>query len=227
MLACALGIFFMQGVVDVYLSAQKTFALQKAIAHLQENARFATHFLTQNIRMAGELSCEHLLPMPNPPEALRGYQGNPPPTLKNKILAGTDSVSIERCRTNDGSESIEKYAFFISETSRKNQLGKKVYALYESPIVGNKVELVPNVNDMRISYGVMSADGQGVQAYLPADKVSDWKMVKSVEIALLLSSEMPVLSKPESIQFAGKPLPKSRYLHKEWPVYVNLRERHE
>lgn len=224
MLACALGIFLIQGLIDLYLHSKRTFELQKAFVHLQENARFAAHFLAQNIRMAGDISCENTLPIADSPEALRGYQNDPPPSLKGKILSGTDSVSIERCRMKNGIKSIEKYAFFISETSRKNQLGKKIYALYESPIWGDKTELIPNVVDMRIYYGVADTNEQNVKAYLSADEILDWKRVKSVEIALLLSSEMPVLSQPESVEFMGKVLPKSRYLQKQWHYYIQLRE---
>ncbi len=225
MLACALGAFLLQGLADLYLNSKRVFELQKAIVHLQENARFAGHFLAQNIRMAGDISCENTLPMSDISQALQGYQSSPPPSLKEKVLKGTDSIFIERCRMKNGSQFIEKYALFISETSRKNQLGKKIYALYESPILGSKTELVPNIVDMRIYYGIATADGQDVQAYLPADEVSDWQKVKSLEIALLLSSEMPVLKEPESIQFMGKILPKSRYLQKQWHYTINLRER--
>lgn len=207
MLACVLGVLLIQGVLEIYLGTKKIADLQMATARLQENARFATHFLTQHIRMAGDFSCESSPPMVDPVDALQGYhQSNLPPSLRNKARPGTDSVMIKRCRVREGREILEKYLLFIGETTRKDAAGNKVYALYESPLVGDKVELVPDIVDMRIQYGVASGDGQGVQTYVPAAGVVDWKRVKSLEIVLLL---------------------KSLKFEKPWHLYVTLRERHE
>jgi hypothetical protein len=224
MLASVLGIFLTHGLVELHLSSKKTFAVQNALVHIQENARFASHILGNTIRMAGDFSCEGAL-LIDSRIGLEGYQSNPPASLKDKVLKATDSILIHRCNIKGGLESIDKKFFFVSATSRNNLFGDNVYALYESPLYGNKVELIPNVVNMRIQYGVMDPQNMEIKAYKRADDVLDWEMVKSVEIALLLRSEAPVFITPLPVTFMGDILPASRYLHKQWNLYISLRER--
>ena len=88
-------------------------------------------------------------------------------------------------------------AYFISKTSYKDATGQPVYALYESINQGNKQELVDNIQNMRIEYGMNSN-------YYPANAITTWNKVRSVYIVLDLTINN---------------------LHKEWPIYIALRER--
>lgn len=225
MLACALSIFLIQGVINTYLSNKLTYELQSSIAAMQENGRFATHILSQNLRMAGDSNCDYSLAYLDATDAIHGYQKSPPASIKNKIKKDTDSVVFKRCRFEEGKTAAEDYAFFISATTRKNKLGETIYALYTAPLSGDKTELVPNVTGMRIYYGVWDPVANDIQAYLPADQITDWNHIKGVEIALLLNSENPVLNNEVNYEFSGSLLDKSRYLRKEWNIYVMLREK--
>lgn len=225
MLACALGLFLMAGLIQICLACKKTFNLQQAIINLQENGRYAVHFLNQHIRMAGYAGCESVPPFVKPESAIAGYENNLPAVLQGKVTKGTDSVIAGGCYLENGKQKYNQYAFFISATTRKNRLGKTITSLYEMPLDGAKRELAANVERMKISYGVMAPDGKNIAGYESADKIKDWRQVRAVDISLLLVSEEPVLTRAETYQFAGEKLPADRYLHREWDTYIALREK--
>ncbi len=226
MLACTLGMFLMAGLIQTYLTCKKTFNLQQAIITLQQNGYYAVYFLNQNIRMAGYAGCESSTPpFIKPDSAIVGYENKLPPVLKGKVVNGTGSIIIGNCRIENGKQRYNQYAFFISPTSRKDRLGKSISSLYEMPIDGSKRELVPDVEQMLISYGTMTPDGENIAHYESADKVKDWRAVRAVEILLLVNSEQPILTRPEAYTFAGKIMPADRYLHREWSTYIAMREK--
>lgn len=224
MLAQALALFLIIGLIQIYLTVEKTFHVQQAIMQMQENGRFAVHFLREHILIAGNANCDSSKSFVNTDLAIKGYAHELPVFLRGKVAKNTAVVVIGHCETQDNITSFKQRAFFIGATSRKNKSGKTTYALYEMPIGNNKRELVSDISDMQISYGVATEDGKNILEYLPADAVLNWKKIKSVSIALLLDSEFPILSKPEPYRFAGKIFSKDRFLHREWDVYITLRE---
>lgn len=223
MVAQALGLLLIFGCLQIYLATQKSVALQQAVVAIAENARFASHVLNQNIRMAGYAACDSAA-MTQPALAIHGYQTQPPAFIQNKVAKGTDSVVISTCISQNDKETFNQLAFFIGATSRKGALGQTIYALYMNPLDDDKSELVSNVDNMRISYGVTDNSGQNILQYLPADQVTDWSKIRAVAIALLFSSDSPVLPQPQSYEFAGKTMAADRFLHREWDIYIALRE---
>lgn len=224
MLSTALGLFLIGGFIQIYLTVEKTFNLQQAITQIQENGRFAVHFLRERILMAGYEDCGASPSFVNADLAIQGYRNTLPGFLQSKALTNTDSVVIGRCEVDGGVMQFKQVAFFIGATNRKNKLGKTIYALYEMPVGDDKRELVSGISHMKINYGVATLDGADVLQYLSADNVVDWKKIKAVDIALLLDSETPVLSKPASYLFAGKNFSPDRFLHRQWHTYIALRE---
>lgn len=221
MLACALGFLLLSGLLQIYFSVKKSFDLQQAIATLQQNGRFATNFLSQNIRLAGDAYCGDSAVFVTP-DAIVGYGDHVPGVLSGKVLKNTDSLIVGLCRQYRGQVTFDQFAFFVGKTTRQTKSGKTINALYIMPVDGEKRELVSDVDSMVLRYGVKSDQ---VITYLSQDQVKDWHQVVSVELALLLSSELPVLYKPQSYVFAEKKWPPSRFLHREWDIYIALRQR--
>lgn len=224
MLACALSLFLLLGLMQIYLAVQKNFILQNALISIEENGRFAAHFLSRNIRLAGYAACvadrwvdQDL--------AIHGYQDNLPAYLQGKVVKGNDSVEIGRCQMLGTKEQFSQEAYIISDSGRKNAVGGKIYALYLAPMTGNKRELVSGIMQMKIKYGVASVDGKNIASYLSADQVTDWLAVRAVEIALSIASEQPVFTKAQPWQFSGVTMLADRFLHGEWQIYISLRER--
>lgn len=53
MVAMALGLLLMTGVIQVFLSSRQTYAANEAMGRLQENGRFALEFIARSARLAG------------------------------------------------------------------------------------------------------------------------------------------------------------------------------
>jgi len=57
LVAIALGLLLTTFLIQSYLSTKQTYELTQGIGRVQENGRFATHFLSEHIRKAGNLGC--------------------------------------------------------------------------------------------------------------------------------------------------------------------------
>ncbi len=116
MIAMVLGLLLMAGVTKVYLSTKGTYNLSENLSRLQENARFAMHYLTQDARMAGFIPCRLSGNMANAlysaenyfdffNQSIIGYEGGVSTfdsgfpsvgTSPGDRVAGTDAVVILR-----------------------------------------------------------------------------------------------------------------------------------
>ena len=57
MVALAVGLFLMAGVLQIYLGSRQSFRVQESLSRLQENGTFALMFLEQDLRMADYRGC--------------------------------------------------------------------------------------------------------------------------------------------------------------------------
>ncbi|WP_322277468.1 PilW family protein, partial [Methylicorpusculum sp.] len=57
MISLLIGAILLGGVLQIFLSTKQTYRMQEGLSRLQENARFAMEFLTNDIRMAGYFGC--------------------------------------------------------------------------------------------------------------------------------------------------------------------------
>lgn len=60
MVALVLGLVLLAGVYKIYIGSKQTYRLTDNQARLQENARFALHFLNRDIRGAGFMGCANV-----------------------------------------------------------------------------------------------------------------------------------------------------------------------
>ena len=110
-----------------------------------------------------------------------------------------------------GSAQVSRFtelAFFISNTGRVTVANQPIYSLYFSTNRGNKRELITEINDMQIVYGV-DIYGQGrVAKYLKAQTITDlklWDRVLAVVITLQSQHKLRAV--------------------KSWQIYIKLRAR--
>jgi len=61
MVAMAVGLILMAGVIQIFASNKQTYRIQDATSRLQENGRFAVDMLRRDIRMAGFWGCSRTL----------------------------------------------------------------------------------------------------------------------------------------------------------------------
>lgn len=71
MLALGLGLVIVSGIVQLFIGNSRTAAIVAGQARLQENARFAFHFISTAARRAGYLGCA-----PEPENIVKGLVGN-------------------------------------------------------------------------------------------------------------------------------------------------------
>ncbi|MEJ2399462.1 MAG: PilW family protein [Gammaproteobacteria bacterium] len=57
MIAIAISAILLLGVVQVFVISRHSYHLDNGLAHAQENARFAVHTMSEDIRMAGYIGC--------------------------------------------------------------------------------------------------------------------------------------------------------------------------
>ncbi len=57
MVAVAISVFLLLGISYIYVGSKQTFRNQEALARMQENARLAFEYLSQDLRMAGYFGC--------------------------------------------------------------------------------------------------------------------------------------------------------------------------
>lgn len=113
MVALAVGVVLLTGVIQIYASTKSTYRMQDSLARLQENGRFALSFLTRDVRMAGYHGCTNFGPITNTlnnPGSLQhdfsvgltGFNdvGASPPALLSGAgivpVAGSDVIVVRR-----------------------------------------------------------------------------------------------------------------------------------
>jgi len=113
MVALAVGVVLLTGVIQIYASTKSTYRMQDSLARLQENGRFALSFLTRDVRMAGYHGCTNFGPITNTLNnaaslqydftiGLTGFNdvGASPPALLSGAgvvpIAGTDVIVVRR-----------------------------------------------------------------------------------------------------------------------------------
>jgi len=57
MIAITLSIVITAGVIQIFISNKRTYQVQEAVSRLQENGRFASEFIADDIRMVGFMGC--------------------------------------------------------------------------------------------------------------------------------------------------------------------------
>jgi len=71
--------------------------------------------------------------------------------------------------------------FYIRKTTRKDKQGRPIYGLYQEDKTGHVEELVTDVEDMKIQYGLRTTKDI---VYKNAETIQDWLKVRVVNIQL-------------------------------------------
>lgn len=228
LIAQLLAMILFASMLMSYLSMVNINQFQQVLQELTASVQFAAELLSERIRLAGYIGCAN----PNQPidqnQAITGYDSaHPPPEFHETLAPDTDAVVINSCVSNkdfNDDLTLTKMMYFIADTTRKNSKGQKIFALFQKPINGDRIELVAGVEKMKLNYGVISEDAN--TAYFSASRIVDWNQVKSISMDLLFNSIEPAVRSPQSYYFQGQQLSASDLLWRQpWSIYINLRER--
>lgn len=228
MLAATLALILLLGLSELYVTLKRNFELQQTEARIQESGRFITTILSQRIKTAGLANCKTSTdPVIMP--AVTGYDSeNLPVSLQGQVKQGTDVLVITSCMDNtdnSGDLNLQEVAYFVSDTKRVNSQGQKIYALYQKPLTGDRLELVPGVSQLIIEYGVADNSKKNVDRYLSQNEVTDWSQVMSIKMDLVIDSIEPIVNQPHPYYFQQQWItPDDHLLYQPWSVYASLRE---
>jgi len=194
MVAMVIGIIIMGGVINVYSSSKSSYNMQAGISRMQENARFALDILSMHISMAGYTQATTAASGINSTNSKENEIENSELGFTVNDLTASDVIEINYqspidCLGNaTGGEAINR--FFISNSNLV--------------CLGNGSNtpdtLIEGVENLQILYGEDTDNDGVVNRYVSAPNVTLWNAVKSVRIALLVSTVQKVGS-TDSRQF--------------------------
>jgi type IV pilus assembly protein PilW len=190
MIALVLGAFLLAGVLQVFVSAKQTFAVQDGLSRLQENGRSAMDFMGRRVRMASYWAC-----LARAPGDIVGTDDNA--ASGDNIDNGTDTITLRgafdasvaatitgACRTpvNTGAgyytNAASMAAYFVDNGVLFERIGAG----------GTANPLIEGVENMQILYGE-DTDGDGsANYYVPADEIVNMDRVVAVRVSLLVRS---------------------------------------
>ena len=100
MIAMVISVFLMAGIIQIFISSQKTYRIQEGLSRVQENGRFAMEFMARDIRKAGFQGCANLSRIaPNVIIDPQSPNPNPAPASLDSLtgvsiaVTGTDSIA--------------------------------------------------------------------------------------------------------------------------------------
>jgi type IV pilus assembly protein PilW len=136
MIAIALGLFLISGLIYLYVGSKQSYSTQAAVARVQETLRFAFEFFAYDVRMAGFTGCVNPrdstpfvvanapLPELGLTGSVRGYDngvGWTQPTGWPNRVAGTDVLTISSVSNDCGANLVAPFSngsqLFISANS--------------------------------------------------------------------------------------------------------------
>lgn len=204
MIAMALGLLLMTGVIQVFLSSRQTYAANEAMGRLQENGRFALEFIARSARLAGYTDpiFGGNKPQTLVPDNCNGFPAaicsiTPPPP------SGTDTVSFvfQPPLSADGLRRDCQGAIVGDNTLIVSQylisggaLSCRSYNLNTSTWISGPTaqELISGVDSLQVLYGISTGgDSRSANQYISADRVTtgnNWNNVRAVRIAVLANS---------------------------------------
>jgi type IV pilus assembly protein PilW len=135
-------------------------------------------------------------------------------------------ISAKNFSENEQVGALLKAIYYIGNTGRASTSGNTILALYrknELSMKQQQTELVDNIENMQIRYGIQNIN-DGEVNYVPAGLVSDWKKVVSAQIHLLMVSSTEISAKPQVYQFMDSNwTARDRRLRMEWITTIALR----
>jgi len=210
MVAMALGLLLMTGVIQVFLSSRQTYAANEAMGRLQENGRFALEFIARSARLGGyvEPVFEGGKPLALVRPSCTGLPGTTPVELCTSEGGGNAADSIgfvfqppvidgarRDCLGNPvtGANRLTINSFFIipEDGVKPAALGCRTYNFGGANPPSSTVtgELIAGIDSLQVLYGInTSGDSRSANQYVSADRVTDWNDVRAVRISVLANS---------------------------------------
>lgn len=212
LVAMALGLLLLGGILQVFLSSRQTYSANEAMGRMQENGRFALEFIARSARLAGyiEPTLQIALPMPVIPDSDQCSEipadkkaqlcstqgaGNVPDSIGFSFQPPLTDGARRDCLGNTIAANdqliVNYFGIIPANGTLPASLGCRSYNLTTNAwITGPNLQpLVEGIDSLQVLYGVDSGgDSRSANQYISADRVSNWAKVRSVRIAVLANS---------------------------------------
>lgn len=214
MTAITISMILLSGVVQVFLANKQAFKLQQGSSRAQESGRTGVFILARTIREAGYYRfspdfkdfAESVFTAAAPRIQGTDGGGSNPDTLTIRYQGHTDGAIVDclgRPVTCLGNTDC------IADPLAHNLTVTNVFALSSAdPVTGVRSltcarsipdanpavldstpnKLIEGVTDFQVMYGVDTNDDSTADQYVDADDVTDWALVKSVQISMIANS---------------------------------------
>lgn len=202
MVAMALGLILVLGVVQLFTSSKQTYRVQEAAARLQEDGRYILTRMSQELRMAGMFGCltpsaitsrpaefDDPIDWDNGTGTLRIITSNA--TRGVDATTNADWTLLTDCRTTAtvqvglAAPAADQIALPIRLVEYRfdadtNQL------LFRAGGSGSFTTLMSGVQSMNISFGLAAAAGDSYVSGTYENAVPDPQLIRSVRLELVL-----------------------------------------
>jgi type IV pilus assembly protein PilW len=198
LIAMTLGLLLVAGIGSIFVGSNQAYRVQEENARIQEAGRYALEILGRNVRQAG------FADLPTNPVATKiGFEGTPVNGLDTTCPLGapvTDMLTIQYdgmngeqdCQSaNIAAGQIVQHTFFIAGNAlRCNAVVNAPPAPVPPgacPAANAGVELLRNVEDLQVLYGIDTDGNQSADRYDTAP--ANWNQVVTARVCVLIRSE--------------------------------------
>lgn len=179
LVASFLGALLIGLIIKTYVNFYNYWVWENAVCSVEDRARFLMHVLSQEIFLAGDASC------------VNDMQVNQRQAIFGSHVRASDVLVIGLCQFYRGRWQFIRTRYFLADTQRYDAQGNRIVSLYRQRISGRREELIANVSDFSVRYGVMLRKKDHVSlSYKVVSAVHDWLSVKSVMIHFKLASTL-------------------------------------
>ncbi|WP_196138571.1 PilW family protein [Aliikangiella sp. G2MR2-5] len=193
MIASALGLILLAGVIQLFLGSNRNHSLQTELASIQEDGRFALTLLEREIQRAS--TSNDAADTPRPIDLLLSSEGT---------SNASDGVALLRIEDTDGVSNIDCNGAEVADGRVINHFYVDNGSLMCQGNGGGTAQpFISNVESFQVLYGIETdacTDGV-VNSYVKRDSISASTGVFAVQVALLLRSQNAVNQTSESHEF--------------------------
>ncbi|MGB1558270.1 MAG: PilW family protein [Oceanococcaceae bacterium] len=216
LIGMVLGLLVLAGVIQIFLSGNRSYSVQEGLGRVQETGRFADFYLSRVLREAGRpwvIGSSDGLPGPffMPIDNRVGSDGQPLTRDGTPNGNGPDAITVmyqsdTNCLGNStdyGAAAIRDFSgnlyardqFLLDDANPPNLVCQGI-GLNGAPVAGHRQPLVGGVDDFQVLYGIdTTGDGQANRFDNATNlAANEWLSIVSLRFALLVSSDRPVKS---------------------------------
>ena len=191
MVAMALGVVLMLGVVNIFSSVRASTQLEQNISRMQENGRFLMNFMLKQLHDAGYRGL--------PGQELNISAVASPATGATAEGGGTaaDSVQVNYV-SNYNCSGLQQAVFALKtvvfswsadvDPTGNTSPGVLWSCTYDGVAEVNNQPLADGIQTLQVLYGEDTDDDGAPNQYLDANNVGDWSRVVSLEVGVLVQS---------------------------------------